>query len=376
MSGIILFADTHFGRITHDGPGFGVASWRQFEAVSVAAQIALAARERGALLVCAGDLYNGNRPQPWAYDAADALGEFEGIPGNHDSGGVGSVSPLDVTRTGDFWREPGIRELGGIDVALLPWFTPAWAAARFPDCYVAERGRMMLDATERIVAALASRKRAGVPLILVTHFTISGAKYDSDDQPNVGESGDFVLPRAILDRPEFDAVFSGHIHMPQSFNGEHTTFEYLGGATRTGFTKHHQNTHALYLTVFEGHVQSEVIPIKAIEFVSVDLNRVGEYPDDFTNKVVRITGEAPAGEQTAARIAYLTAAAYEAGALRVAKPAVKFTRHEARAVRAIPTDTKPADALRTFAEMVGGQYTEHLDELLLEQAALEKGALL
>ena len=92
-------------------------------------------------------------------------------------------------------------------------------------------------------------------------------------------------------------------------------------------------------------------------------------------EVVRLTGELPAGEQTAAAISSATTLLLAQDALHVAKPAVRFTRHEARAVRLIEVDASPEAALRSYAGMVAGEYETHLDDLLAVQSELERKAI-
>lgn len=375
MSGILLVADTHFGMTTHDGPDFdGSPSWRQNEARRVARFIYNTAHDLGASIVVAGDMFHSVRPQAWAYQVAEMMDARNVIPGNHDwPVGEGVTSPL-ANVEADITDTPTVVRYVGLDVALLPWFGRAFVAATYPDLAVGEQNRYMMGAVERIVADLASQKREGVPLVLVTHFTIGGATYNSDVQPQIGESNDFMIPAAVFDDPRIDHVFSGHIHKPQDF-GKVT---YIGSPVRSDFGEAGQATRVLHIENVDGALTCTVIPTPAVEFVDVPFSidsPLGQDASLVRGKVVRIAGEAAAGEQTAAALASMTAAIEQMDALHVAKPAVKFTRHEARAVRLIEVDASPADALRSYAEMVGGEYATYLHDLLMEQSALQRGAI-
>jgi DNA repair exonuclease SbcCD nuclease subunit len=371
MSGIILCADPHFGLTTHDGPALdGSPSWRQNEARQVAQFISDTTTDLESVLIVAGDLFTSVRPQAWAYNAAELLKADRIIPGNHDLAvGEGVMSPLATKafRNAVEWK-PAVESFDGIDLALIPWFSRAFVASAYPDLLVGEQNRYMAGALERIVADLCSQKRAGVPLVAVTHFTIGGATYNSDVQPQLGESSDFMVPRSVFDRPELAAVFSGHIHRPQVLHGDYNDVTYIGSPVRSDSGERDQPTRILHITNEDGQIAVEEILTPSVRFVDIPLDGMSE---PIPGAVCRIVGEAAAGEQTASAIAALTDELYKFGALHVSKPAVKFTRHEARTVRLIEVDAKPSDALRSYSEMVGGEYEANLPELLRLQTEIE-----
>jgi DNA repair exonuclease SbcCD nuclease subunit len=374
VSGLLLVADPHFGLTTHDGPDLdGSPSWRQNEARRIADFVRETAEEREATVIGLGDLFHSVRPQAWAYQAAARMGLDYNIPGNHDwPVGEGVLSPLFSGALRNVWQptHPDTDRIDDLDVAFIPWFSRAFVAATYPDLLVGDQNRYMAQALERIVADLAGRKRPGIPLIVVTHFTIGGATYVNDVQPQIGESSDFMVPASVFADDRIDAVFAGHIHKPQTF-GKVT---YIGSPVRSDFGERDQQTRVLHVTNQGGCVVCEIIETPSVEFVDVDLDTAIS-PTHVAGKVVRIVGDAPAGEATAAQIAMLTDNAYSLGALHVSKPAVKFTRHEARAVRLIEVDAKPEDALTSFAEMVGGEYAANLPALLEVQDELLRKAI-
>ena len=380
MAGIVLGADLHLGSVTHDGPDLdGSPSWRQNEALRVVDFLHDTALKREAYLATLGDLFTNVRPQAWAYRMAQRLYRDGGIvfPGNHDDPvGEGVTSPLRVLPLSHMLPvfKPAVLKLddAGIDVAVIPFFGRAFVAATYPDLAVGEQNRYMAQALERIVADLCSQKREGVPLIVVTHFTIGGATWNSGVQPQVGESADFIIPRSVFDRPEIAWVFAGHIHKPQTFGN----VTYIGSPIRSDFGEEGQTTRILHVTPDGDGVAVEEIITPSVEFVSIDIDADATPFDmaartNFHGKVVRFVGEAATGEETAARIAQKEGWLTDGGVLHIAKHAIKFTRHEARVVRAIEIESSPAAALRSYAEMVGGEYAGNLEELLVIQSELE-----
>ncbi|MFA6167779.1 MAG: hypothetical protein WC700_14255 [Gemmatimonadaceae bacterium] len=355
--------------------------------------IAETARDCDARIVHAGDIFNTVRPQPWAYDVADLLGatrdDAVGIIGNHGADGL-SVRPEDVVHAVKFYRKPQVLRGADMDIALVPWLGRAWVAATYPDLLVGEQMRYMADALGRVVANLAAEKRAGIPLACVSHFVCQGEAWNSGTQPQVGESGDFIVPRSVFDRPEFAVVLLGHVHQPQEIAADHTRILSVGANVRSDFGEEGQPTRVLHVTPAGDGVDIAEIATPSVEFVSLEVVPPDErYPDGglrdntrgflehipVAGKVVRLTGELPAGEEAATLISRMTAVCLQAGALKVTKPAVRFHRTEARAVRAIALDAKPDTALRSYAELVGGDVAERLDDLLAVQRELaEVGA--
>jgi hypothetical protein len=344
-------------------------------------------------LILAGDTFNTPHPPAWAYSVVQMMtGDDEdeiscdAIMGNHE--GIDALMVLDDAGCLGAIERPQAITAGDIDFALVPWFGRAFVAATYPDLVVGQQNAYMASALERIVADLASEKREGVPMVCVTHFAISGASYDSGEQPMVGEGGDFVAPWRAFDRPEFSLVVSGHIHQPQTLHGGRLI--YVGAPIHTTFSKTDYQTRILQLDRKGDGVVVTSIPTPSIEFVSIDVNESDNFIKNSQDisyqrgyaswrglmqpvkgKVVRFVGELPAGEQTAALLRSLTDAAYLAGALKVAKPAVRFTRHDAHATRIIAVETSPHDALREYAAQVGGEYEARLPELLMLHDELE-----
>ena len=378
MSGLILAADLHLLLTTHDGPDAdGSPSWRQAECRRVVEFIDHEAirRERSPIIV-AGDMFHTTRPQAFAYTMADLLDPDWVIPGNHDCPvGADVTSPLKMLH-GNVADTPQVVEFDGIDAAFVPWFSRAFVAATYPDLAVGEQNRYMAAALDRIVADLASKKREGIPLIAITHFTVGGAVYNTGVQPQLGESSDFMVPRSVFDRPEFAHVFSGHVHKPQTLHGDFCDVTYIGSPFYSDFGEQHGEARILHVTRDGNGVRFEAIPTPAVEFCDVELvDGAFSSASSVAGKIVRIVGDAPAGEETAARLAMFTDALQQAGALHVATPAVRFTRHEARAVRLIEVDASPEAALRSYAGMVAGEYETHLDDLLAVQSELERKAI-
>lgn len=184
----------------------------------------------------AGDLWENRKPSPAEVLAAERplvrhreLGgpRVISIVGNH------CLSSLDGDCAQDVLHEAGLIELvreprvvtadGGARVCAVPWASVARLAASFdgPRDLLSEHAASLLVDVARDLHDAARASELGPdgsgPLILLTHFAISGTSLPSGLP--VDQLREPVLPQDELLAIGYDLVCAGHIHKPQTFGG-------------------------------------------------------------------------------------------------------------------------------------------------------------
>lgn len=395
LGSALFLCDPHGDDRTHDeGMGWRKAELRRVLVAVLAFVAANVATIR--VVVIPGDLFHSNasqpsettRPSPWVYTLLNwffaelrKLGvQVRVLPGNHDADPPNGVGPLQALSldANELVTEPRVETFGGyltreFELLFLPWFSPAQFAALRPDLARNEQHAMMADIFRDLVLAKLATRDVNLPLVAVTHFTIAGSDYNSGVQPVLGQASEFMVPRNVFPA-DISLVVSGHIHKPQTLSHieGYADVVYPGSAIRHDFGEEGEPRRAL-LVRFDGHHVEDIvsedvldIPLPATEFVTLPVTDETN-PVSFgalTGKIVRLKGELPAGPETSAFLAKFREALRDAGALKVAKDAITFTRHEHRAVSTITTSTSPDDALVEYMDVVGGEYAANTGELL------------
>lgn len=379
---MILTADLHGNTGTHDYIIDG-KSMRQEEQVRVYAELlGLAKNDGHESIVILGDVAHLRRPAPWWYvvfgqflDECDAQGiEVFAMYGNHDAPPVGggmyplsafaSYAALTLMDTMDRYS---YQTPEGYDLFPLSWTSRAHFAAAHPDMPVQEQYEKMAANFSNVVSMMESRVEAERPALLVTHFTISGSKYNSEAQPLLGESSDFMLPRSVVDRTTFDYIISGHIHKPQDIDGR---IWYPGSAISVDFGDEEQRR----VLTFDGTEIESVPLLSPTRFHTIMLDDMDTMnANAVEGAIVRVKGSVPRTEDAIHQLKQLKEDAEKFGALRVAKSAIKFDRVEARSEHDITVEVTPTQALDSFIEMVGGEYVTYKDGLLVLHEQLMEG---
>lgn len=367
MSGLVLLADLHAGMSTHDREG----SWRRAECRAVVRAAVSAANARRSHLVIAGDVFHSRKPPAWAYlavgeELSRADRDVYVIPGNHDSDTASGTTPLGVLAAygATIVTRPCAVEAGGFSVLMLPWPNRAWMAAHAPESSVANQHEQMAEAIQVLVASHAVS--AAAPSIVVAHMTIAGAGYNSGTQPALGDSSEFIAPLTHVTHPRLAAVFSGHIHKPQTLESGACPVHYIGSAVRHDFGEEEQSCRMLYVK----DAYQEALPLPAVEFRTFALDEE-PHASEIEGRVVRLKGSAPAGPETAALVAKRHAHFVQCGARAIGKPAITYVRHEvARDTRTLHVRLTTTEALSVYCDEAGGEYGERKNELLALHCAL------
>lgn len=387
---MLVISDLHAGDSTHDD----TLSWRPAELErlvdAILAEVDSVKQGHYDLALFPGDTYHTRRPAPWAHRAIIRLVaglrerglQVRIFGGNHDPVGYDVPGPLEMGLfdADELVLTPRVESFGVgtgscYDVLFLPWFSRANLASYLGYLPSAEQQARTVELVRNVVATRLEACTHVRPVIVATHFTISGATYSTGTQPNLGETAELMLPRNIFPSDRIRLVVSGHVHTPHMLPHIDGFADVLyGGATKLHDFGEGFNTPRVCDIDPYGSEMGVAdiidIPMPATPFVTVGV--LDSLPD-VAGAVVRFKGEMPAGEQTAAVLASLRQQALDAGALRVAKPSITFIRHDQRVLPNITTTTTPDDALREYAESVGGSYKDDIDELLALQRELQEG---
>lgn len=251
----------------------------------------IARDEKVDAVLFAGDAFEKRHP------STDALLAFErplirhdhacpviAIPGNHDRSGVSDFCALDV------FHEAGLIELHSRPwvslydsrnpaIACLPWAPVSRIVAAHDG--ESDRDDVNVLAAELLLeTARGLRARNDGPMILMTHFSITGAS--TPDGMDVGLFREPVLELADLEAIGFDAIVAGHIHRGQRLDVKppHTCpIFYVGSPLPLDFGEA-GCAHGVWLLDIDGpDRQALFVPIESRPFVTLDRELV-DFDDD------------------------------------------------------------------------------------------------
>lgn len=190
--------------------------------------IRLATTRKVAAILVAGDVFEGPAVTPEQLDVFARFVDdaaFVGIPVVAISGnGIHDLAMRSVNGLAIFGRLPGItvysrpavHDLGGVQIACLPWVSPARLVATHADAQDIERERL-IEETQRLLVVVASglreAARPDVPCVLMLHGSLSGASIPTG--LSTDQLGAVIDTHALLDLG-FDAIVASHIHVAQA----------------------------------------------------------------------------------------------------------------------------------------------------------------
>ena len=264
---------TNYARPTDDGIDTRLAEWRR----TTKAMLELAVKERCALAVAPGDMFDVPRPPARAIIEVSNLFramEEAGIPvvgcaGNHDAGPPGQPGPVDVLASlgRDRWgiTTPRVVDAAGIQVAVLPWSKPAGLI------HESENAGDMVDRTtqalEAIVRALAAQVDTTRPAILIGHWAVAGCTLSSGQ---VLAGGEAAIPLIELQSGPWRAVIMGHIHKPQLFPGCPTVL-HTGALVRRDFGEERDPRGVYIVDIETGEATWHDLPAWKFHTINMDL---------------------------------------------------------------------------------------------------------
>lgn len=330
-------------------------------------------KEEADAFIFLGDLARTARPGPVAYNvAAEALKAAEAAPdgllmltGNHDWPGTATYSCLDVLARSlpraAVARKPGLRELAGVQVGVLPWVPPSMlfdAAPHSPK----RMGRLVAEKLLDIARGMGAKLDAEKPSLLVGHWALLGI------MPEIAEhSAEPILrPEDLEASGPWDAVVMGHLHVPGRV-GERCYS--CGPPMRGGFGE--QNIETGYLICEwdeDGAFTVKRQPTKDRQLVTIEVNSA-ENPPIPKGSIVRIRGtltepEAQLFAQNNEAQALIDAC-MGAGAFKVVGPQIKVERERRRRSN-LTAEVDPMAALDAFME--ANEVEPELRPLVAEKA--------
>ena len=373
MEPIIHTADFHLDCRNPDVSSEGKYI-REAEALSMTDALhALAVDTGAAAIIIAGDIANYRNPRAWAYvvfrrflEKCEADGiKVVGLRGNHDGDDLSRREFAEAFPSSliTYARKPTVLKVAGRDVLLLPWAGRSTVAAKAGHTMtVAEQHGYMQQAFERIIQTHPAD-------IIVTHFTIAGAKYSSEAQPMLGDSGELMLPVGMFNQPHLRHVVSGHIHKAQVLTNGAVPIMYPGSTILCDFGQESETPHV----VIDHGKHTELVPLEYdhLRFVTVN-NDDPVDPDMLRGAIVRYKGAVPSGDEGARIVSERMSEIAACEPAYIAKPVLTLERHEARFSHSIRAETLPSHALEEYARLVGGEYQERIDALMTIHEDIQK----
>lgn len=142
------------------------------------------------------------------------------------------VEKVDIVST-PTWSAYTLDSGKKIQIACIPGFDRGYYRAKHPGLSSEEENEVFTKAIEDMIMGFKAECMPGIPSVLVSHFTITGANMESGQTAFFSQFEPVVYP-ATLAAADFDLVCSGHIHRPQQLDGCKNTF-YCGAVSQLNF---------------------------------------------------------------------------------------------------------------------------------------------
>jgi exonuclease SbcD len=304
---ILHFADAHidmanYGR--HD-PQTGLPMRVMDFLKSLDEIIDTAIQEKIDLVLFAGDAYKDRNPAPtFQREWGKRIMRLSraGIPtlllvGNHDlSPALNRAHALDAFETlavpdvhvldqPVFLTPAELNDLP-VQVIAIPWITRSAFIARL-EMSTIDPGQVIEQMEERLTQVVQdwlAEADPGLPVILLAHATVQGARYGGERTIMLG--GDLVLPGSLVKDPRLDYVALGHIHKPQDLNeGSHPPVIYPGSIERVDFGEAGEDKFFIVAQVSKGSTEVDWRPLKNIR-PFIDLHIRLTSPDNINERLL------------------------------------------------------------------------------------------
>lgn len=285
---VVHTADLHIGMENYGrwNPETGLHARLEDYLRSLDQVVDYALAEEADLVVVAGDIYKSKDPSPTHQRefarrvqrlAAGGV-QVVLLVGNHDQPNrFGDANPLDIYASLQLpgvtiFRKPELRLIetrgGPVQVAGLPHLSRSFLMARQQAVprSLAECERLIEQAMEEIVLALAAEVDPAKPAILTAHLSVAEASLGSECELMLGKG--LTLPLSALADPAFDYVAMGHIHKPQVL-GDRPPVAYPGSLDRIDFGEEQEEKGFFSLAIARGHAAIERVPVAVRPFKTV-----------------------------------------------------------------------------------------------------------
>jgi DNA repair exonuclease SbcCD nuclease subunit len=271
---LLLLADTQIGSGLDLGDGEHGPGSRLNDQLDGLARVTQIARDENVDAVAhLGDVFERPTPPPWqVIGVRDWLRELA-LPtlfvlGNHDLKSPALPHVLGIfDGQVQVFDKPGVAELAGAKVAVLPW-APMSRLAAGESLPRPELKRRTVEALILFAAAL--REEAGDGGILLGHWAVSGSSLPSGaaieefmDEP--------IVPWVDIDQLGFRLAAFGHIHAPQviAAGQASTPMIYTGSPIACNFGEA-GTPHGVWLWDDAGDGELRFVPVDDRRFVTID----------------------------------------------------------------------------------------------------------
>jgi exonuclease SbcD len=249
------------------------------------------------LVLFAGDAYRDRNPQPtFQREWGRRMRRLSqaGIPtvllvGNHDnapaSGRAHTLQEFSTLGVPNLTVASKIELLGPqqvgapVQIITIPWVARHALMARSETAGLTPE-EILLKIEEKVtgyVASLMDDADPQLPLILLAHASVQGAKFSSERAVMLGQ--ELVLSRSLVADRRWDYVALGHIHRHQSLNDEaHPPIVYPGSIERIDFGEAREEKGFVLAQVSRGESDWDFIPLKTRQFIDLEI----ETPDADT----------------------------------------------------------------------------------------------
>lgn len=347
MIKVLHTADWHLGQFK--GPQENGVNLRFIDTVNCLNHMVHMAQEDCPDLVCiSGDIFDKEQVGPNRYteevlEAVRVIEELAGCSGyvivmrgtpNHDGTGIFRVlaEMLKHHENVTVVTTPQVIATPVADVACVPGFNKQEFRSTFSGLSAEEENRVWTEYITNIVVGLRMQCRAGIPSILMAHYTVPGCNMESG-QTAYFANFEPVIPTSAIKTTDYDAAFLGHIHRPQQLPDVKNVF-YSGAINAMNFNDEGQDR-GFYFHEFDGYslINSEFVmtpyrPFQTIDWKDKD---VGTYLQDgrlflmdiryremVPDSIVRLRYSCSADKKKALNIMTLQEDLYSLGAFYVA----------------------------------------------------------
>jgi exonuclease SbcD len=173
-----------------------------------------------------------------------------------------------------------------VQVIAIPWITRSAFIARL-EMSTIDPGQVIEQMEERLTQVVQdwlTEADPGLPVILLAHATVQGARYGGERTIMLG--GDLVLPGSLVKDPRLDYVALGHIHKPQDLNeGSHPPVIYPGSIERVDFGEAGEDKFFIVAQVSKGSTEVDWRPLKNIR-PFIDLHIRLTSPDNINERLL------------------------------------------------------------------------------------------
>lgn len=306
---ILHFSDAHIDMIQggrrDPQSGFSYRTLDFLKALDAIVDAAIT--EKVDLVLFAGDAYRDATPVPtyqreWGkrmMRLSEAKIPILMIAGNHDTsiaGGKASalqeydtlrIPYLHLARVPRIWTP---EELHGVPVQVLtfPWISRSRLVARDQTILTGEESASnpVFSLEEQIISkleALLSQADAMLPLILMTHYSVQGAVFSSDQMVALGR--EVTLPLSVVKDPRIAYTALGHIHKFQDLNaGQKPPVIYPGSIERVNYGESEETKGFILADIARGETRYRFVPLATRPMYNIKVTVTSE--EQFQNEVM------------------------------------------------------------------------------------------